>query len=352
LRPFVADDGVIIRLKIPGGRVSVATLASLLDVAVDAGAPVLQLTSRAGIQLRALPNPLPEWVAERIEQTGLLPSASHERVRNILASPLAPDLDLLVRALDSGLCADPWLADLPGRFLFAIADSTGSVLSEPFDIGYQALDADRGLLLVDSPRGRLAAEVATAAAATQMLVRARAFIDARDGLPAAHPPVWNTRDLPGESRVFAGLRTEELTVAEPLPPGPAGDDLVVGVPLGMLRLEHHEAIAQYSDEVRVTPWRSLVVAHPGPGAAETLAEVGLAVSASSPWASLSACVGAPYCARTASPTLALTRQAAQQLSAGGRVHVAGCERACGHPRTPHTVVLAPSTVGEIVQAAQ
>ena len=128
-------------------------LSSLLDVAVDAGEPVLQLTPRAGIQLRALPDPVPDWVVDRVEATGLLPSATHERVRNVLASPLAADIDPLVGELDAALCADARLADLPGRFLFAVADDSGSVLSEPFDIAYQKVDDERGLLLVDSPDG-------------------------------------------------------------------------------------------------------------------------------------------------------------------------------------------------------
>ena len=65
-------------------------------------------------------------------QAGLLPSLSHERVRNVLASPLAgldrgPDLTGVVRALDAGLCARARLAELSGRFLFAVDDGRGDV---------------------------------------------------------------------------------------------------------------------------------------------------------------------------------------------------------------------------------
>src|SRR5690606_41103992 len=59
-----------------------------------------------------------EAFAARIAAAGLLPSATHERVRNIVASPFG-EADL-VDALDRELCARPGLARLPGRFLFSI----------------------------------------------------------------------------------------------------------------------------------------------------------------------------------------------------------------------------------------
>ena len=148
LTPFVAQDGAIIRLRIPGGRVHVSTLAELLAIGTDFGAPMLAVTSRTNLQVRGLPDPLPEEVMVRAEATGLLPSSTHERARNILAAPRAPELGPLVAELDVALCADPLLADLPGRFLFAVSDATGSVLTEPFDVAYQALTPTTGVLRV------------------------------------------------------------------------------------------------------------------------------------------------------------------------------------------------------------
>ncbi|MDO5681698.1 MAG: hypothetical protein Q4G46_02560, partial [Propionibacteriaceae bacterium] len=42
LRPFPAEDGAIIRLRLPGGEASVALLAALMELAAD-GAGFLQL---------------------------------------------------------------------------------------------------------------------------------------------------------------------------------------------------------------------------------------------------------------------------------------------------------------------
>src|SRR5262249_53064419 len=87
------------------------------------GDGALELTSRANVQLRAV-RADPAELANRLAAAGLLPSVAHETVRNIAAPPLAdPETRDLVQALDRALCADPELAGLPGRFLFAIGQT-------------------------------------------------------------------------------------------------------------------------------------------------------------------------------------------------------------------------------------
>src|SRR5262249_31900538 len=78
-------------------------------------------------------------LTDELTRVGLLPSLSHDRVRNVLASPLAgldggPDLTGIVRALDAALCARPRLAELSGRFLFAVDDGRGDVAGLGADV--------------------------------------------------------------------------------------------------------------------------------------------------------------------------------------------------------------------------
>lgn len=342
LRPYISGDGALVRLRVPGGRIGADVLTELMALAGEYGAPALQLTSRANLQLRALPDPLPQGLIERIEATGLLPSASHERVRNILAAPLNPSLRPLVDALDAAITADPALTALPGRFLFALSDETGSVLSQGWDLAYQQLGADRGLVLA----GDRALEVSHKAAVSALIYRARLFLQHRSG-----EDVWNVRDLPTGSPVLVGMQQHEPAASAPLKPGPIGSDLVVGVPLGMLRPEQLRAITAVTDELVLTPWRSFVL----PGGARhgaRLASAGLATTCESPWARLTACVGAPSCARTQTRTLDLASDATGRMSADGtRVHVVGCERRCGAPSTDHLTLISPVDVDEIVGAA-
>ncbi len=49
----------------------------------------------------------------------------------------------LVTDLDRGLCADPALAELPGRTLFTLDDGTGDISGLRGDFGVHALDDGR-----------------------------------------------------------------------------------------------------------------------------------------------------------------------------------------------------------------
>src|SRR4051812_42269868 len=139
LRSHRGEDGAMIRLRLPGGQIGTDSLRGLSELAAAHGHPDLQLTSRAGIQLRGLPEPLPVALSGQIAALGLLPSRTHERVRNIVPSPLSgvaggrADIRGLVRDLDRAMLAEPSLADLPGRFLFVVDDGRGDVAAGSFD---------------------------------------------------------------------------------------------------------------------------------------------------------------------------------------------------------------------------
>lgn len=335
LAPFSAEDGLIIRARVPGGEVLIDQIAALMAIGSEYGVPVVQITTRANLQVRGLPDPLPADVAERIADAGLLPSDTHEKARNVLAAPLNPELRQRARELDLMLCARPALAELPGRFLFVLTDAGGVGLTEPYDVAY----VDRGDgsgLLVAAGRGR---ECPASRALAAMLDLAGEFLAARDDVRQ-----WNIRDLPAGSALLSGFTRISLTVGDPLVPGAFGDDLVAGVPLGLIDEPQLAALRETTDRVVVTPWRSLVV----PGGAihlDRLTSVGLVTSPHSTWNRISACTGAPHCRRAESETLQLARDCAASLSADGpRVHLVGCERRCGHPRTDHISVVGARSV--------
>lgn len=376
LRPHAALDGSLVRLRLPGGGVDPAVLERLMRLAGAHGSPLLQLTSRANLQVRGLPDPLPQAFVEEVAALGLLPSATHERARNVLAVP-DPAAQALARRLDTAVRAEPALAGLPGRFLTIITDRTGVLLGERWDLALQLVGAgppDRTdvRVLVAPDQAVRRPQPADRAVATVVDLM-RAFLRLRPD-----ERTWNVRDLPDPGALHPDLVPQALRPAPPLRPGdrPDAGRLVAGVPLGLLRPQHTAALLRVADDgkrVVLTPWRSVVVNLAGGGvadattddgvddaspaaldaAARTLERAGMVVRPGSPWARLSACVGAPHCGRTTSPTLTLTLEAAARVTeAGPRVHVVGCGRACGRPPGDHVLVLKPTHPGQIVQEAR
>ncbi|MEU7035581.1 cobalamin biosynthesis protein CobG [Streptomyces sp. NPDC046237] len=134
LRLHPADDGGLARLRLPAGLLMLHQVDVLASAAESLGDGRVTVTSRGNVELRGLGGGCGAELADRLTEAGLLPSATHERVRNIVASPTAgldglghADVQLWARELDALLCAEPWTAALSGRFLFALDDGRGDV---------------------------------------------------------------------------------------------------------------------------------------------------------------------------------------------------------------------------------
>ncbi|WP_030592625.1 cobalamin biosynthesis protein CobG [Streptomyces anulatus] len=355
LRLHQADDGALARVRIPGGVLSADRADALLAVAGRFGDGDLHLTSRGNVQLRGLDAECGGGPAELLTAAGLLPSAAHERARNIVASPLAgldgsPALGDRLSALDGLVCASAAAASLSGRFLFALDDGRGDVDALGADVTLIAA-GDSSLLRIGAGDEvfRVPAEEGPRAA----LLAAEAFLRA-----ARDSGAWRVKDLPDDVRaevVRAVGAAAGPVVNRPRPrtakapqPGPvtAPDDhggaataISVGVPLGRLSAAQWRLLTdtarRYGDELRLTPWRGIVI--PGPfgendaaAALHTLAAAGLITGPDSPWTGVGACIGHPGCAKSLSDVRA---EAGAAVGPVGRLPVywSGCERRCGHP---------------------
>ncbi|HEY3867621.1 MAG TPA: hypothetical protein VGM10_04705, partial [Actinocrinis sp.] len=185
-----ARDGLVARIRLPGGYASSAELRSLAAMADWFGDGHIDLTARGNVQIRGIQPSASDVMAQRAASVGLMPSPAHDRARNITASPLAglagnPDLRGQVRALDHAIRADPGLAVLPGRFLFSLDDGTGHAGLGTCDVGLHWHDGATELVVAGRRTGlrsSATAGIRNAAAA------ARAFLDQRPGEGAGAGP--------------------------------------------------------------------------------------------------------------------------------------------------------------------
>ncbi|MDZ5660972.1 nitrite reductase [Nocardioides sp. S-58] len=254
-RPWPADDGALVRLRVPGGHLTRTTLLALLDVAETYGDGRVHLTKRANLQLRALPSidgALPDDVVEAIRATGLLPHPAHELVRNVLVSPLTglvggrADLRPITRQLDERMCATPSLADLSGRFLLVLDDGRGDLTSRSTDLGLVAVSADTAQLRVGSDRWGPVVPLTEAAARLTEL--ARDFQEVRGA-------AWHVDEVPGFGP------SEQPDPRALVSSGPPGYGQVVPgvahVPIEGGVVGSNVACT-LGEQLVVTPWKSLL----------------------------------------------------------------------------------------------
>lgn len=351
LQVHPAADGGLARIRIPAGVLSASQWRALIGASAELADGNLDLTSRGNVQLRGLRPGGETELASRLVAAGLLPSLAHERVRNILTSPLtgldgagSADLRPLIGELDRALCARPELAQLSGRFLFALDDGRGDVASMGADITLTAVDPQTAIL---SLAGLPVGSVPISEAVVTMLAAAKTFLRLRsaDGSNA-----WRIAELAGgPTRVAAALAPRPAQSVPPVPPdqpapcplGRVGQRdgstaLVVGIPLG--RLSEVQATTLKGHDLVLTPWRSVVVPHLSGSEAARLSAAasgaGLMIDSSSPWLGVTACTGRAGCAKA----LADVRADARTVhgtgavdSTGQAVHWVGCERRCGTP---------------------
>jgi precorrin-3B synthase len=273
LRPWIAADGAIVRLRLVGGVVPSSSLARLLAIAEEHADGTVLLTKRTNLQLRGIDHAdgeVPAPLVDALAEAGLLPSPSHELVRNIMVSPLTgrvgglADLRGTALELDRLLCAEPALAGLAGRFLFVLDDGRGDVGHRTLDLGVTAVDAGHAQLRIGTHGWGPVLPLADVPAA--LVEHALRFLAAAgDGETA----VWHVDELPQHGAELAAspaprdVRTQVRSL--PLPHGMiaqgAGTEAIhLDVPDGLLDRSLVDAMAaHWADEVIVTPWRSVII---------------------------------------------------------------------------------------------
>lgn len=409
LRLHAADDGFLARVRIPGGMLDGHAARLLADAADRLGDGHIDLTSRGNAQLRGLGAGCGGELQSVLMRAGLLPAPTHERVRNIVASPLTgldrrglPDVAPWVAELDRLLCASAPAAGLSGRFLFALDDGRGDVTSLDADVNLAAHDRGRALLWT---AGQADAQLVAAADAPRAaLVAAGYFLDAAR---EAGTRAWRVSELPAEHALDPAELADRLAAAGaparvvPAPVGlgaPAPEPGVVEgcdgsaalsviAPLGRLTTAQWRLLAGLTGRMRLTPWRGIVVpgltagpagtattagtgeaaetaeaagtpraegapptARPALDALDALGAAGLVTRPGDPWRSVTACTGRPGCAKARTDVRADARAVVPQAAPATAgpplpVHWSGCERRCGHPRGTAWVDLVATPAG-------
>ena len=253
LRPMFSGDGLVLRVRPHGGRLSQAQAAGIARLAAQHGNGLLDLTSRANLQIRGVHvGSLPALV-EGLRALGLLDASPEiEARRNILVSPFAEYGDG-TQALAAELAHALGMTDapaLPEKFGFAVDGGEHPVLrNSSADI---RIERAPGGFIVSADGFATGAWVTKADAVTAALKLARWFLAATAGC--------NPRGRMARLAPHAKLPARFQTVALPTPSaatprvGPTANGWLVGIEFGQLSADTLATLSTLGD-LRITPWR-------------------------------------------------------------------------------------------------
>jgi len=359
--PMETGDGLLVRVKPPGARLTASAARVLADAAARWGNGVIELTRRGNLQVRGLrPDGAAPFCAAMAAAGLADPDPARERRRVVIAPPLAGDdpgaaAAGLAERIEAALADGPALASK-----FCIAVDAGGVLAGwrvPADIlvrtgGIEDWITAGGLDATCAPEWTVAEVLRLAALADgqrlfPLSLRERVGARGSSGAdPAdAGPCSAGIRGSPLRSQdsLTPALSRREREQAESVVgfhpyAGTGRGALALGLPLGQMDASILHALADLADRfsggaVRTSPFRALLLGRVPtadlPAARQAVEAAGLASDPHDPRLLVTSCIGAPGCASATVPA----RLDAARLAREGRgpLHVSGCAKGCAYP---------------------
>ncbi len=381
-----APESYMLRVRLTGNELLAAQAKELAYLAYELGHGIVDITTRAGVQVQGLPIQHVPQAVTRLERCGLTArQTGHDNVRGVFGHPLSgldPDELLDVRPLCRELTAlfldQRQYADLPRKFNIAVSGRASHSL--PFwtqDLSYLACRGEDGgvffRVLLGGTQGQnphLPWHLPVLVAPHQAVDVARVVLDLfRERGSREKRDAARFRFLLEQIGVAGVLeRLDERldyrllpSAAEPQPPSGYDDQvgwiaqqdpglwaLGLAVPLGRLTWQQLEGLARVAKKwgdgsLRTTPEQGLLVTGIRAGfkdaAATDAAALGLSLYADTLTRNTVACTGKQFCniavTETKGPMLRLMDKLRQRglMLHGIRVHMSGCPAGCAQHLT-------------------
>lgn len=334
LRPMASGDGLVLRIRPPLGGITPAQGAAIAAASEAHGNGLIDLSSRANLQLRGVTGTSYPALIRDLSRQGLIDAdLAAETRRNVIVTPFA---DVTTEALAAALVAAlPRAPELPGKFGFILdCGPAPAMASTPADIRLER--SDDGHLILRADGMTLGAPVDEARAADAAISLARWFV-AAGGVQAGRGRMAALIARGARpTGPLAGCVAPAPALAAP-GPGLVAQGALVAFEFGQMRATALAALAALG-RLRITPWRMLLVE----GIAAMPDVAGVIGDPDDPRLRVRACTGAPGCSQGLRPTRDLARRLAPLVPPGGLLHVSGCAKGCAWPApAPLTLTATP-----------
>ncbi|AZL59631.1 precorrin-3B synthase [Tabrizicola piscis] len=336
LRPMLSGDGLVVRIRPPFGSLTPAQAAAIAEAAQTHGNGIIDLSARANLQLRGVTQAShPKLIDDLSAQSLIDPDIETESLRNLIVTPfLDAETAVLAATLTATLTRMP---RLPGKFGFALDTGPRPVLTAASaDIRVERAADGRLILRPDGlPFGKPITDLAADTLALADWFLASGGVTNGRGRMAA---------LIARGIIPPGCDTAPATPLPQPEPGLHPDGALVALAFGQMQAETLSALAALGHEIRLTPWRMLLLV----GATRLPELPGLVTDPADPILRVTACTGAPGCPQALGETRALARSLAARLPEGKSLHVSGCTKGCAHPGVSDLTLVATARGYDLV----
>jgi ferredoxin-nitrite reductase len=400
--PTSAQDGVLSRIRIPGGILSSAQCKAIATLSDQYGNGLVQVTNRANLQLRGLEAKLPRDALRQLQAVALAaPVPELDGIRNIMSSPTAGidpqalvETHPLVRAWNRTLVSRPDFAVLSPKFSVCFDGGEAVAVGDrPNDITLMATKVQGSiqfrLHLSMGERGESPQDVGVNVKQGEVIPLLVALAEVyRDYiLQSSQQKPPRLRTLLKDWGVKRYLKIVSQQSGFVLSAGPktcskpntvsyahlgihpqkqTGLSYIgVSLPLGQLQTQQLQMLAhlsiQYGDgSVRLTPWQTILVPNLATSqvaqAQQRIEDCGLQTCATHPSSAMVACSGTSGCRAAVTDTQRhaqlLTAHLTQSvvLDCPLNIHLSGCDKSCAqHHAGDITLVGVPVATGEVYQ---
>lgn len=348
-------DGWLVRLHPPGGRLTPAQLRRVAELARQHGNGLIEISARANLQLRGVTAWTHPLLIEVLLTEGLVDESEHDGPQKlVLASPLAgadpaERLDAAALARDIEERARS-IAGLPAKA--GVVVDGGGLSLDGFAADLRVVATGPNSVVLGLPNNAWLGPIAVSDMAEVVTGLLRGFASEHRADPSV---IRRLHDFP-PAALTRLIEVSGLPLAAPPParPAPARAGLfvlregrfsaIISLPFGRSDAQTLAWLADAAGqngatEIRCSPWRGLACLGLDQNGAEALLAtgdaLGLVTRDDDPRLSVQACAGAPACLRGETPAsrdaAMLAEAAAPLLTAGLKLHVSGCVKACANP---------------------
>ncbi|MDO5631840.1 MAG: cobalamin biosynthesis protein CobG [Paracoccus sp. (in: a-proteobacteria)] len=329
LRPMESGDGLVVRVRPRLARLSRRQARWLTVAARTHGAGLIDLTSRANLQIRGVrPDQLAQLQDTLAELDLLDPDVETEMRRNILTAPdwvAGDDSERISTELMARLAELP---RLPAKVGFAVDAGPAPILTQD-SADFRIERGENGDLILRADGRATGCTLTKGAEVDALIALARWFVDS--GGDGAGRMARHCAALPAWADTGARPHLPRPTMV----PGQTSAGLAIGAAFGQIEAELLNPMMSRSVclGLRITPWRIMVLeaaVNAGPMPFGLFAAPGAAAMR------VDACAGAPFCPQASVETRGMALALAPHIQ--GRLHVSGCAKGCARTRAADVVL--------------